>query len=129
MSANPIPDIPGFDAAEAVFALVFNRGRVDIVPLKRERTKSAGFDDSVLNWPTLVEWSHSQKCFHVADFAESLRCNRRAFARNSEATFIPLALCRNYDEAHAVCDKLRPILEKREGISDDAEPEDYDDAA
>lgn len=129
MSAHPIPLIPGYDSADAVYAFVFKCGCLEIVPLKRQRMQFDSRIDSVLNWPTLVEWSHSQKCFHIADLAESLRSNRRAFAWNSAASFIPLALCMNHDEAHAVCAKLRPILEKREGMADDAEPEDEDDAA
>jgi len=129
MSAPPFIHIPGFQSADAVYAFVFARGRLEIVPLKRQRMQFDSRIDSVLNMPTLVEWSHSQKCFHVADFAETLRSNRRAFAYKSAESYIPLALCMNYDEAHAVCDKLRPILEKREGIADDAEPEDQDDAA
>lgn len=129
MSANPFPSIPGFASADAVFVFVFSRGRLEIVPVKRQRMQFGGGIDSVLNWPTLVEWSHSQKCFHIESLVDSLRINRRAFAYNSAASFIPLALCMNYDEAHAVCDKLRPILEKREGMADDAEPEGEDDAA
>jgi hypothetical protein len=131
MSATMIEQIKGFHRARAVFALVFNEKGFEIVPLKRERLEFSAPMDSPCNYPTLVEWSHSQGGLHIEGLLSSMRRNRYAFLMNRGASYIPLALCHNDDEAHAICDKLREARarvdaahEEYEGRDAEHEPED-----
>ena len=121
MSASLIEQIKGFHQARAVFALVFSDKGFEIVPLKQERLKFSAGMDSPCNFPTFVEWSHSQGGFHREGLIASMRKNRNAFFRNSPASYIPLALCRNDEEAGTMCDKLREARGKLDAARDEYE--------
>ena len=61
----------------------------------------------------VVEYSFSQRCFHVESFAEALGTNASAFARNRRVDYIPLGIYPTREAANAACSALQPIRDAR----------------
>ena len=52
-----------------------------------------------------VEWSYSQKQYHVDTLERTLARNLKAFTENRACDYIVLAVADSHDEAHKICDQ------------------------
>lgn len=52
-----------------------------------------------------VEWSYSQKHYHVDALERTLARNRKAFTENRGCDYIVLAIADSHEEAHKICDE------------------------
>ncbi len=81
----------------------------------------------------VIEWSHSQQCFHVELLSEAVECNMRAFRANRFHDYIPVAMYGCKDDVTAACSRFQTLrnwrrdlqraiyneIEKMTGIADD----------
>ena len=51
-----------------------------------------------------VEWSYSQKQYHVDTLERTLARNQKAFTENRSCDYIILAIADSHEEAHKICD-------------------------
>ena len=51
-----------------------------------------------------VEWSYSQKQYHVDTLERTLARNQKAFTGNRSCDYIILAIADSHEEAHKICD-------------------------
>jgi hypothetical protein len=62
----------------------------------------------------VVEWSFSQRCFHVQEIEEALEQNLDVFRRHSGADYIPIGIYPTRDAARAACGEFRKWLPRPE---------------
>lgn len=67
----------------------------------------------------VVEYSGTQKAFHIETLTEALRSNRRQFADGGMVDYVPLAIVSSHDEASELCDRLE-ALHGRPGTAQEA---------
>lgn len=67
----------------------------------------------------VVEYSGTQKAFHIETLAEALRSNSRQFAEGGMVDYVPLAIVSSHDEASTLCDRLE-ALHGRPGTAQEA---------
>jgi hypothetical protein len=64
-----------------------------------------------------LEWSFSQKCFHIDDMATIIRENRSMILKGGSTDYVLIGLFANEEDASAIADKLRMEM-SRSGRSD-----------
>ena len=62
----------------------------------------------------VVEWSPSQKCFHVESIEEMIRCNQRVFRGETITDYLPIAIFDNYEDVENFLAKGYSILKRKE---------------
>jgi hypothetical protein len=67
----------------------------------------------------VVEYSGTQKAFHIETLAEALRSNREQFAAGGMVDYVPLAVVSSHGEASALCDRMEN-LHGRPGTAQEA---------
>jgi hypothetical protein len=67
----------------------------------------------------VVEYSGTQKAFHIETLAEALRSNREQFAEGGMVDYVPLAIVSSHDEASTLCDRME-ALHGRPGTAQEA---------
>ena len=63
----------------------------------------------------VVEWSFSQRCFHVERIGEALQHNLDAFRRHCGADYVPLGVYPTREAANAAYEELKKWLPRPEG--------------
>ena len=58
----------------------------------------------------VAEWSPRQKCFHVQTVDGMIDANCSILAYQSDADYIPIALCKTEAEARTVCRTAKGLL-------------------
>ena len=58
----------------------------------------------------IVEYSRSQRCFHVETLDETVKANLYIAERGSNTDYIPVAVCRSHDAAIDTSEALRALL-------------------
>jgi hypothetical protein len=61
----------------------------------------------------VIEYSPSQKCFHVESVAEMLQCNLRVFRGQTLTDYLPIAVFEDYEEVYAFLKKAHEILDSK----------------
>ena len=69
----------------------------------------------MLNSPelTVVEWSHSQKAFHIHELSRALEMNLRSFLQGGRGDFIPIGIFENDDDLKSFMSKARSHRDKK----------------
>jgi hypothetical protein len=62
----------------------------------------------------VLEFSFSQRCFHIATLSDALAMNAEAFASNRAADYVPLHIFLTHEAASAACEGLKPLRDARE---------------
>lgn len=62
--------------------------------------------------PMVVEWSHSQQCFHIDWLSVSCERNLEAFMEGRDNDWQVLFVFATHEECNAMCDRLREAREK-----------------
>ena len=60
----------------------------------------------------VVEWSPSQKCFHVESVQKMLECNMRVFHGRSKTDYLPIGIFDHERDLQAFLDKAIKIKDK-----------------
>jgi hypothetical protein len=63
----------------------------------------------------VVEWSHSQQCFHIEKVADMLKHNIGQCMQNRGPDYIPLSFFDSYDEASKFIDLIERRKQPSEG--------------
>jgi hypothetical protein len=51
----------------------------------------------------VVEWSPTQKQFHVCTVEEMLEVNTRIFEKKTQGEYFPITVCKSVQEAQTIC--------------------------
>ncbi len=54
----------------------------------------------------VVEWSFTQRCFHIDDLNSSLAMNEKAFRSGCRVDFVPLGVYPTSEEAATACEEF-----------------------
>lgn len=57
----------------------------------------------------VVEYSGTQKAFHIETLAEALRSNREQFAAGGMVDYVPLAIVSSHEQASEMCDRMEAL--------------------
>ena len=60
----------------------------------------------------VVEWSPSQKCFHVQTISEMIRDNQKVFRGESITDYLPIGIFQEYSDVERFIGKAHEVLEK-----------------
>ena len=63
----------------------------------------------------IVEWSASQRAFHIEPLERACERNLRAFSRGSATDYIPIAVCNNDAELDAFMTVAHAYRERLQG--------------
>ena len=64
----------------------------------------------------VVEWSQSQKCFHVESLLEMLQSNRRVFRGESMTDYLPIGIFEKSADLERFMEKAYQVRDEKRGI-------------
>ena len=96
--------VPVFDDADLVFGVEFDT--LCIADFAAVGVCDFGYYERfhIMTKLWTVEWSYSQKQYHVDTLERTLARNQKAFTGNRSCDYIILAIADSHEEAHKICD-------------------------
>lgn len=63
-----------------------------------------------------VEYSLTQKCYHVSDVRETIKTNNRMILTGKDNRYLIIALCETREEADEFIEQHKRLIKERENI-------------
>lgn len=77
----------------------------EISRIEREHSE----ENPIIRSDYVLEWSQSQKCFHIETLEEAMEGNREAFKANRQSDFIIIFANRTHAEAQKIAETLKRV--------------------